>query len=92
MWLSQEGAVYDAYTLDRWSEPGRSDEMQQQTPSAIGAPYDKVTSVGTNMKQIISGPDGNMKATFTGKKKGGNRNTATCTRSCYHCYYHYYYY
>ncbi|XP_035687072.1 uncharacterized protein LOC118423138 [Branchiostoma floridae] len=40
--------------------------MMQQTPSRQGAPWDKVVSVGTNMKQMVSGPDGAPKAGFTG--------------------------
>jgi len=65
--MSNEGITYDAYTLDRWSVSTRSDEMQQQTPSRQGAPWDKVTSLGTNMKQLVSGPDGNPTAEFTGR-------------------------
>ncbi|KAI8483574.1 hypothetical protein Bbelb_386670 [Branchiostoma belcheri] len=64
--LSREGITYDAYTLDRWNATERSDEMMQQTPSRQGAPWDKVVSVGTNMKQMVSGPDGAPKASFTG--------------------------
>ncbi|XP_066271208.1 uncharacterized protein [Branchiostoma lanceolatum] len=64
--LSREGITYDAYTLDRWNATVRSDEMMQQTPSRQGAPWDKVVSVGTNMKQMVSGPDGAPKAAFTG--------------------------
>ena len=66
VWLESDGVTYDAYTLDRWSVPERSDEMQQQTPSAMGEPWNKVTSVGTNMKQIVSSPDGNPQGTFEG--------------------------
>lgn len=65
--MSMDGITYDAYTLDRWNETSRSDEMQQQTPSALNAPWDKVTTLGTNMKQLVSGPDGNPTAEFTGK-------------------------
>jgi len=61
--------------MERWSDPTRSDEMQQQTPSRVGAPWDKVTSLGTNMKQLVSGPDGNPKAEFTGII-ANNSNTA----------------
>ena len=64
--MTNEGITYDAYTLERWSAPSRSDEMQQQTPSRVGAPWDKVTSLGTNMKQLVSGPDGNPTGDFTG--------------------------
>ena len=64
--MDVNGITYDAYTLERWSDPDRTDLMMQQTPSAIGAPWDKVTSVGTNMKQIVEGPDGNKKGVFTG--------------------------
>ena len=63
--MDGEGIVYDAYTLDRWSDPDRSDLMLQQTPHRQGAPWDKVRSVGSNMKQMTSGPDGNPTAAFT---------------------------
>ena len=66
VWLEGDGVTYDAYTLDRWSVAERSDEMQQQTPSRVGEPWIKVTSLGTNMKQIVSGPDGNPLGTFSG--------------------------
>jgi len=64
--MANDGITYDAYTLDRWNATTRTDEMQQQTPSRVGAPWDKVTSLGTNMKQIVSGPDGNPTAEFSG--------------------------
>ena len=51
---------------DRWSDPDRSDLMLQQTPHRQGAPWDKVRSVGSNMKQMTTGPDGNPTAAFTG--------------------------
>ena len=66
--LTNEGVTYDAYTLDRWSEEERQETMEQQTPSEAGAPWNKVTSVGTNMRQMVMGPDGNPKAQFTGLK------------------------
>ena len=71
--MSSDGIVYDAYTLDRWSDDERSDEMLQQTPSAEGAPWDKVTSLGTNMKQLVEGPDGAKTAVFEGMPR-----LATC--------------
>ena len=64
--LTPGGATYDAYTLERWRDPVRSDEMLQQTPSEAGKPWAKILSVGTNMKQMVSGPDGNPKGLFTG--------------------------
>ena len=45
--------------------------MQQQTPSEVGAPWNKITSLGTNMKQIVSGPEGNPHGTFTGIRPRG---------------------
>ena len=66
--MNNEGVAYDAYTLDRWSDPARSDEMLQQTPSEQGAPWNKLTSLGTNMRQVATGPDGNVfGTTYTGK-------------------------
>ncbi|XP_077988193.1 uncharacterized protein LOC144442692 [Glandiceps talaboti] len=64
--MSKDGVVYDAYTLDRWNVTERSDAMMQQTPHKVDEPWAKVTSLGTNMKQMVSGPDGHPKGVFTG--------------------------
>lgn len=64
--MDTEGIAYDAYTMDRWNNPARTDTMLQQTPSKAGDPYDKVESVGTNMRQMVAGPDGNPLGEFTG--------------------------
>ena len=53
--------------MDRWSDPARTETMEQQTPSVDGEPWNKVVSVGTNMRQMVMGPDGNPKAQFTGE-------------------------
>ena len=70
--MSADGIVYDAYTLDRWSDDKRSDEMLQQTPSAVGEPWNKVVSLGTNMKQLTDGPDGSPNAVFEGAENNSN--------------------
>ncbi|RUS74245.1 hypothetical protein EGW08_017983 [Elysia chlorotica] len=41
--------------------------MQQQTPGEAGKPWNKVTDLGSNMRQLTSGPDGNPLSAFTGK-------------------------
>ncbi|XP_071178751.1 uncharacterized protein [Mytilus edulis] len=65
--MESEGMVYDAYTLDRWYDPDRSDMMLQQSASIAGQSWNKIWSLGTNMKQMTSGPDGNKGGVFTGK-------------------------
>ena len=40
-----------------------------QTPSRVGEPWVKVTSLGTNMKQIVSAPDGTPTSDFTGRPR-----------------------
>ncbi|GFR87784.1 endo-1,3(4)-beta-glucanase 1 [Elysia marginata] len=65
--LTDHGAVHDSYTLDRWSDPERSDVMDQQSPSEAGKPWNKLTDMGSNMRQMTSGPDGNPRSAFTGK-------------------------
>jgi hypothetical protein len=65
--MKNEGIVYDAYTLDRWSDPDRTDMMLQQSASKAGEPWKKLWNLGTNLKQLTSGPDGNKGGIFTGK-------------------------
>ena len=65
--MKNEGTVYDAYTLDRWSDPDRTDMMLQQSASKAGEPWIKLWNLGTNLKQLTSGPDGNKGGIFTGK-------------------------
>ena len=66
--LKSDGAVYDAYTMDRWSDPERSDYMEQQSAHEAGKPWNKLTDMGSNMKQMTAGPDGNPMSAFRGKK------------------------
>ena len=63
MFMDNEGISYDAYTLDRWYDPKRTDEMLQETPSEVGKPWNKVVELGTNMRQVSTGPDGNKYGT-----------------------------
>ncbi|GFO20908.1 endo-1,3(4)-beta-glucanase 1 [Plakobranchus ocellatus] len=65
--LTDHGAVHDAYTMDRWSDPERTDLMEQQSPWEAGKPWNKLNNLGSNMRQMTSGPDGNPKSAFTGK-------------------------
>ncbi|XP_023932662.1 uncharacterized protein LOC106163518 [Lingula anatina] len=66
--MGADGIVYDSYaTLDRWNKSSRTDQMQEQTLSEQGKPWNKVTSMGTNVKQLVAGPDGNPTAIFDGK-------------------------
>ncbi|KAK3084979.1 hypothetical protein FSP39_022319 [Pinctada imbricata] len=65
--MSNEGITYDAYTMDRWTDPERTDYMMQQSAWVSGRPWDKILSMGSNMRQIVSGPDGNPGGVFTGK-------------------------
>ncbi|XP_013398156.1 uncharacterized protein LOC106164701 [Lingula anatina] len=53
--------------MDRWNKASRTDEMQQQTLTKVGEPWNKITSMGTNAKQMVTGPDGNPFGTFSGK-------------------------
>ncbi|XP_022088431.1 LOW QUALITY PROTEIN: uncharacterized protein LOC110978068 [Acanthaster planci] len=64
--ITDDGITYDAFTLDRWNHTDRQDPFYQLTPGRAGAPWEKVVSLGTNMKQIASGPDGAPLAAFTG--------------------------
>ena len=64
--MTNEGIAYDAYTMERWWDSRRTDEMQAQTPGKMGDPNTKRTNLGTNLKQMVSGPDGNPSGQFTG--------------------------
>ena len=64
--MSNEGITYDAYTMDRWTDPERTDYMMQQSAWAAGQTWNKLINMGTNMRQVVSGPDGNPGGVFTG--------------------------
>nr|KAG5713536.1 hypothetical protein BaRGS_024584 [Batillaria attramentaria] len=65
--LDKEGVVWDAYTMERWSDPARTDLMQQQSAWEAGHPWVTLDDMGTNLKQMVSGPDGNPFGVFSGK-------------------------
>ncbi|XP_025097413.1 uncharacterized protein LOC112565819 [Pomacea canaliculata] len=65
--LDTAGVVYDAYTMERWYDPKRTDVMDQQSAWEAGRPWNKLNDMGTNLKQMVSGPDGNPLGVFTGK-------------------------
>ncbi|XP_060068686.1 uncharacterized protein LOC132548810 [Ylistrum balloti] len=65
--MDNNGMTYDAYTMERWYDPRRTDTMQQQSAWQSGEPWNKIMSLGTNLKQTTSGPDGNRYGTFSGK-------------------------
>jgi hypothetical protein len=68
--MDHTGVVWDAYTMDRWTDPARTDLMEQQSAWEQGKPWVKLNDMGTNMKQVVSGPDGNKMAAFEGKLHG----------------------
>ncbi|ESP04325.1 hypothetical protein LOTGIDRAFT_237425 [Lottia gigantea] len=65
--MDKGGVTYDAYTMDRWNDPKRTDFMEQQSAWKAGEPWNRLDSLGTNMKQMVAGPDGNPLGVFTGK-------------------------
>ena len=65
--MTSSGIVYDAYTMDRWTDPERTDLMMQQSAWKSGEPWNKLTDMGTNMRQVVSGPDGNPEGVFSVK-------------------------
>ena len=65
--MTNDGITYDAYTMERWWDPKRTDELQQQSAWESGQPWNKIIDLGTNLKQMVSGPDGNPSGAFTGK-------------------------
>ncbi|OWF42274.1 Endo-1,3(4)-beta-glucanase 1 [Mizuhopecten yessoensis] len=65
--MDNYGMTYDAYTMERWYDPQRTDTMQQQSAWKSGEPWNKLMSLGTNLKQTTSGPDGNRYGTFSGR-------------------------
>ncbi|XP_062571613.1 uncharacterized protein LOC134233642 isoform X1 [Saccostrea cucullata] len=65
--MNSAGIVYDAYTMDRWTNPDRTDLMMQQSAWKSGEPWNKLTDMGTNMRQVVSGPDGNPGGEFSGE-------------------------
>ena len=65
--MDRMGIVWDAYTMERWYDPVRTDLMEQQSAWEQGEPWVKLNDMGTNFKQIVSGPDGNPLGVFEGK-------------------------
>lgn len=64
--MRKDGIVYDAYTMDRWTDPERTDAMTQQSASVKGQKWNVLLDLGTNLKQMVAGPDGNKGGVFTG--------------------------
>lgn len=64
--MDERGIIYESYTLDRWTDPARTDEFYQLTPGRDGMPWDKITEIGGGMQQTNSGPDGSPLSTFSG--------------------------
>ncbi|XP_071940914.1 uncharacterized protein [Antedon mediterranea] len=64
--MNEDGITYDAYTLERWNASTRSDTFHQLTPGKKDNPWIKLDSLGTGMKQMVSGPDSNPFSKFTG--------------------------
>ena len=67
--MDRMGIVWDAYTMERWYDPVRTDLMEQQSAWEQGKPWVKLNDMGTNLKQMVSGPEGNPLGVFSGKKK-----------------------
>ncbi|CAL1545785.1 unnamed protein product [Lymnaea stagnalis] len=65
--LTTDGVALDSYTMDRWTDPKRTDFMEQQSAWEQGKPWNKLNDMGSNMRQMTSGPDGNPKSGFSGK-------------------------
>ncbi|KAJ8036264.1 hypothetical protein HOLleu_20185 [Holothuria leucospilota] len=65
--MDKRGIIYESYTLDRWTDPKRTDEFYQLTPGKANMPWEKIPSVGAGMQQTNSGPDGTPLSTFTGE-------------------------
>jgi hypothetical protein len=68
--MKNDGIVYDAYTMDRWTDPERTDAMTQQSASAKGQKWNVLLDLGTNLKQMVAGPDGNKGGVFNKFKIG----------------------
>lgn len=64
--MDKRGIIYESYTLDRWTDPKRTDEFYQLTPGKTDMPWEKIPSVGAGMQQTNSGPDGTPLSTFSG--------------------------
>ena len=70
MWtamMDKTGIVWDAYTMERWYDPVRTDLMEQQSAWEQGKPWVKLNDMGTNLKQMVSGPEGNPLGVFEGE-------------------------
>ncbi|XP_048238379.1 uncharacterized protein LOC124110988 [Haliotis rufescens] len=64
--LENNGVTYDAYTMDRWTDTKRTDFMDQQSAWKKGEPWSRLLDLGSNMKQMVAGPDGNPMGVFDG--------------------------
>ena len=65
--MDKTGIVWDAYTMERWYDPVRTDLMEQQSAWEQGKPWVKLNDMGTNLKQMVSGPEGNPLGVFEGE-------------------------
>ncbi|XP_055868540.1 uncharacterized protein LOC106053486 [Biomphalaria glabrata] len=65
--LTNQGSVLDANPMNRWSDPKRTDFMEQQSAWEQGKPWNKLNDMGSNLRQMTSGPDGTPLAGFSGK-------------------------
>ncbi|XP_071488268.1 uncharacterized protein [Diadema antillarum] len=64
--MDAEGVTYEAYTLDRWTDPIRQDPSYQMTPGREEAPWEKMEWFGAGMKQMVSAPDSMPLSIFSG--------------------------
>ncbi|XP_050419050.2 uncharacterized protein LOC126832341 [Patella vulgata] len=65
--MDKNGVTYDAYTMDRWTKSDRTDLMEEQSAWQSGQPWNRLDKMGTNLKQMVAGPDGNPMGVFSGK-------------------------
>ncbi|XP_041459073.1 uncharacterized protein LOC121410825 [Lytechinus variegatus] len=64
--MDEMGITYEAYTLERWTDPNRQDPFYELTPGKDGAPWDKIEELGAGMKQMVSAPDSLPFSIFSG--------------------------
>eukprot|EP00057_Strongylocentrotus_purpuratus_P032170 XP_786827.2 PREDICTED: uncharacterized protein LOC581748 [Strongylocentrotus purpuratus] len=60
------GITYEAYTLQRWTDPARQDPFYELTPGKDGEPWEKMEELGAGMKQMVSAPDSLPFSIFSG--------------------------
>lgn len=60
------GITYEAYPLQRWTDPARQDPFYEMTPGKDGEPWEKMEELGAGMKQMVSAPDSLPFSIFSG--------------------------